>query len=59
MVNQSPLLSISGVSAVGPLVTFYDIPGRKGEVTFYSSASNATQETDRLIVSKITSIIVK
>jgi hypothetical protein len=26
------LQSILGVNAVGPLVAFYDIPGRKGEV---------------------------
>jgi hypothetical protein len=29
------LKSISGVSAVGLLVTFYDTPGRKGEELFY------------------------
>jgi hypothetical protein len=29
------LQSISGVSAVNPLVAFYDIHGRKGEVLFF------------------------
>jgi hypothetical protein len=29
--------SISDVSAVNPLVAFYDIHGRKGEVLFYCS----------------------
>jgi hypothetical protein len=27
--------SVTGVSAVGSLVAFYDIPGRKGEVLCY------------------------
>jgi hypothetical protein len=28
----------SGMNAVGPLVSSYDIPGRKGEVLFHSFA---------------------
>jgi hypothetical protein len=33
------------VSAVGLLVVFYDIPGRKGEVVFYSPVPDTTQNT--------------
>jgi hypothetical protein len=33
---------ISDVSAVNPLVAFYDIHGRKGEVLFFRSVPDAT-----------------
>jgi hypothetical protein len=35
--------SISGVSAINPLVAFYDIHGRKGEVLFFCSIPNTTR----------------
>jgi hypothetical protein len=38
------LQSVSGVSAVNNLVTFYDIHGRKGDVLFYSSVLDTTQD---------------
>jgi hypothetical protein len=37
------LQSISGVSAINPLVAFYDIHGRKGEVLFLSSVPDTTR----------------
>jgi hypothetical protein len=37
--------SISGVSAINPLVAFYDIRGRKGEVLFFYFAPDTTRET--------------
>jgi hypothetical protein len=36
------LQSILDVSAVNPLIAFYDIYGRKGEALFYSSVSDTT-----------------
>jgi hypothetical protein len=41
--NAALLQSMSGVSAVNPLVAFYDIHGRKGEVLFFLSATDTTQ----------------
>jgi hypothetical protein len=38
------LQSISGVSAINSLVTFYDIPGRKEELLFYSSGPITTRD---------------
>jgi hypothetical protein len=37
------LQSISGVSAVNPLVAFYDIHGGKGEVLSFYSVPDATR----------------
>jgi hypothetical protein len=37
---------ISDVSAVKPLVAFYDIQGKKGEVLLFCSVSDTTQDTD-------------
>jgi hypothetical protein len=37
------LQSISGGSAVNPLVGFYDIHGRKGEVIFFCSVADTTR----------------
>jgi hypothetical protein len=39
------LQSISGVSAINPLVAFYDIHGRKGEVLFFCSVSDTTRDS--------------
>jgi hypothetical protein len=38
------LQSISGGSAANPLVAFYDIHGRKGEVLFFCSVSDTTRD---------------
>jgi hypothetical protein len=43
------LPSISGVSAINPLVTFYDIHGRKREVRFF--LSRTPHETTILLYS--------
>jgi hypothetical protein len=37
--------SISGVSAFNPLVAFYDIHGRKGEVLFFCFAPDTPRDT--------------
>jgi hypothetical protein len=39
------LLSISGVSAINPLVAFYDIHGGKGEVIFFSFVPDTTRDS--------------
>jgi hypothetical protein len=36
------LQSILRISAIDPLVTFYNIHGEKGEVLFYSSVSDTS-----------------
>jgi hypothetical protein len=38
------LQSIPGVSAINPLVAFYDIPGRKREVIFFYFVPDTTQD---------------
>jgi hypothetical protein len=38
------LQSISGVSAINPLVAFYDIHGGKREVLFFSFVPDTTRE---------------
>jgi hypothetical protein len=38
------LQSISGVSAINPLVAFYDIDGGKREVLFFYFIPNTTQD---------------
>jgi hypothetical protein len=38
------LQSISGVSAINPLVAFYDIHGGKREVLFYYFVPNTTRD---------------
>jgi hypothetical protein len=38
------LQSISGVSAINPLVAFYDIHGRKGEVLFFYFVPDTTRD---------------
>jgi hypothetical protein len=35
---------VSGVSAIYPLVTFYDIHGRKREVLLFCSVSGTTRD---------------
>jgi hypothetical protein len=40
------LQSISGVSAINPLVAFYDIHGRKREVLFFYFVSRTPHETE-------------
>jgi hypothetical protein len=39
------LQSISGESAINPLVAFYDIHGGKREVLFFYFVTNTTQDT--------------
>jgi hypothetical protein len=48
------LQSISGVSAINPLVAFYDIHGRKREVLFYYFVPDTTRDPDSLYLIKIT-----
>jgi hypothetical protein len=36
--------SISGVNAINPLVAFYNIYGKKGEVLFYYSIPDTTRD---------------
>jgi hypothetical protein len=38
------LQSISDMSAVGPLVAFYETRGREGEALFFSSVPDTTRE---------------
>jgi hypothetical protein len=40
--------SISGVSAVNPLVAFYDIHGRKEEVLFFFSVPETTRDNKQI-----------
>jgi hypothetical protein len=40
------LQSISGVSAINPLVAFYDIHGGKRDVLFFNFVPDATQDTN-------------
>jgi hypothetical protein len=42
--------SISDVSFVNPLVAFYDIYGRKGEVLFFCSVPDTTQDNHLLLI---------
>jgi hypothetical protein len=41
------LQSISGVSAINPLVAFYDVHGGKREVLFFYFVPNTTRDTTR------------
>jgi hypothetical protein len=45
--NAVLLQSISGVSAIKPLVAFYDIHGRKREVLFFYFVPDTTQDKKR------------
>jgi hypothetical protein len=38
------LQAFSGVTAVDPVVAFYDVHGRKREVFFYSSVPDTTRD---------------
>jgi hypothetical protein len=40
------LQSISGVSAINPLVAFYDIHGEKREVLFFYFVADTTRDND-------------
>jgi hypothetical protein len=44
------LQSISGVSAINPLVAFYDIHGGKREVLFFYFVPDTTQEINSIIL---------
>jgi hypothetical protein len=46
------LKSISGVSAINPLVAFYDIHGRKREVLFFYFVSDTTRDKQTTIRDK-------
>jgi hypothetical protein len=37
--------TISGISAVNPVVAFHDIHGRKGEALFFYFVPDSTQDT--------------
>jgi hypothetical protein len=41
------LQSISGVSAINPLVAFYDIPGGKREVLFFYFVPDTTRDNEQ------------
>jgi hypothetical protein len=43
------LQSISGVSAITPLVAFYDIDGRKREVLFFYFVSDTTGDKNIIV----------
>jgi hypothetical protein len=44
------LQSISGVSAINPLVVFYDIHGGKREVLFFSFVPDTTRDRINIII---------
>jgi hypothetical protein len=46
------LQSISGISAINPLVTFYDIHGRKREVLFFYFVPDTTRYTSKRYLDK-------
>jgi hypothetical protein len=47
------LQSISGVSAINPLVAFYDIHGGKREVLFFHFVPDTTRDGRRIVVSNL------
>jgi hypothetical protein len=47
------LQSISGVSAINPLVAYYDIHGRKKEVLFFYFVPDTTRDTRKTYVQNI------
>jgi hypothetical protein len=47
------LQSISGVSAINPLVAFYDIHGGKREVLFFYFVSDTTRDSGISIIFKV------
>jgi hypothetical protein len=47
------LQPISGVSAINPLVAFYDIPGGKREVVFFYFVPDTTRDNTSYILLKI------
>jgi hypothetical protein len=51
------LQSISGVSAINPLVAFYDIHGGQREVLFFYFVSETTRDLPQYIV-RITNVMV-
>jgi hypothetical protein len=55
MVSQSQ--SISGVNAVIPLVAFYDIHGRKGEVLLFYFVPDTTRDLNKPVYSRATRVL--
>jgi hypothetical protein len=53
ILSQTPheTTRVSGVSAINPLVAYYDIYGRKGEVLFFYFVCNFDQQYNRYRVS--------
>jgi hypothetical protein len=47
------LQSISGVSAINPLVAFYDIHGRKGEVLLFYFVPDTTRDELEICLGKV------
>jgi hypothetical protein len=45
------LQPVSGVSAINPLVGFYDIRGGKREVLFFYFVPDITRDQDKIIIS--------
>jgi hypothetical protein len=50
------LQSISGVSAINPLVAFYDIHGGKGEVLFCYFVPDTTRDTILRLIHEIVAL---
>jgi hypothetical protein len=47
------LQSISGVSAINPLVAFYDIHGGKREVLFFYFVPDTTRDVSGIYISRL------
>jgi hypothetical protein len=47
--NAVLLQSISGVSAINPLIAFYDIHGGKREVLFFYFVPDTTRDKGRIV----------
>jgi hypothetical protein len=47
------LQSISGVSAINPLVAFYDIHGGKREVLFFYFVPDTTRDNNRQLIVEV------
>jgi hypothetical protein len=50
VVQRTPLQSISGVSAINPLVAFYDIHGGKREVLFFYFGPDTTRDPFHVLI---------
>jgi hypothetical protein len=53
------LQSISGVSAINPLVAFYDIHGGKRELLFFYFVPDTTRDLRIIVPTNIFSVMIK